>query len=113
MQYLILELSSYIRIPHPKSDTCHPQHLPRHGSAEQVMVATSWHSHHSSFRYCGEVDNCIQIYFSSLILNYSPPNLQSLCIYSLTNTEAGQAVINIMGIGVDAINVVMASQAGR
>ncbi|XP_040261568.1 nucleoporin NUP188 isoform X1 [Bufo bufo] len=39
-------------------------------------------------------------------------NLQSLCIFSLTNTEAGQAVINIMGIGVDAINVVMASQAG-
>ncbi|XP_075180884.1 nucleoporin NUP188 [Anomaloglossus baeobatrachus] len=42
----------------------------------------------------------------------SPPNLQSLCIFSLTNTEAGQAVINIMGIGVDTINVVMASQAG-
>ncbi|XP_056394145.1 nucleoporin NUP188 isoform X2 [Hyla sarda] len=42
----------------------------------------------------------------------SSPNLQSLCIFSLTNTEAGQAVINIMGIGVDTINVVMASQAG-
>ncbi|XP_071980441.1 nucleoporin NUP188 isoform X1 [Engystomops pustulosus] len=42
----------------------------------------------------------------------SPLNLQNLCIFSLTNTEAGQAVINIMGIGVDRINVVMASQAG-
>ncbi|XP_063288705.1 nucleoporin NUP188 isoform X2 [Pelobates fuscus] len=42
----------------------------------------------------------------------SAPNLQSLCIFSLTNTEAGQAVINIMGIGVDTINTVMMSQAG-
>ncbi|KAM8934282.1 nucleoporin NUP188 [Pelodytes ibericus] len=38
------------------------------------------------------------------------PNLQSLCTFSLTNTEAGQAVINIMGIGVDAINMVMMTQ---
>uniref|UniRef100_A0A8C5R3P6 Nucleoporin NUP188 n=1 Tax=Leptobrachium leishanense TaxID=445787 RepID=A0A8C5R3P6_9ANUR len=42
----------------------------------------------------------------------SSPNLQSVCIFSLTNTEAGQAVINIMGIGVDTINMVMMSQAG-
>ncbi|XP_075041132.1 nucleoporin NUP188 isoform X1 [Mixophyes fleayi] len=42
----------------------------------------------------------------------SSPNLQTLCIFSLTNTEAGQAVINIMGIGVDIVNMVMASQAG-
>ncbi|XP_072287840.1 nucleoporin NUP188 isoform X3 [Pyxicephalus adspersus] len=39
-------------------------------------------------------------------------NLQTLCIYTLTNTEAGQAIINIMGIGVDMINLVMASQFG-
>ncbi|KAE8583088.1 hypothetical protein XENTR_v10020421 [Xenopus tropicalis] len=54
------------------------------------------------------------------ILNLSPeeeeststPNLQSLCIFSLTNTEAGQAVINIMGVGVDTLNAVMLTQAG-
>uniref|UniRef100_A0A8C4UZZ9 Nucleoporin NUP188 n=1 Tax=Falco tinnunculus TaxID=100819 RepID=A0A8C4UZZ9_FALTI len=39
------------------------------------------------------------------------PSLQSLCIFSLANTEAGQAVINIMGIGVDTIDMVMASQS--
>ncbi|KAM4663713.1 nucleoporin NUP188 isoform 2-T2 [Discoglossus pictus] len=58
--------------------------------------------------------------FIHAILNLSPeiephgstPSLQSLCIFSLTNTEAGQAVINIMGIGVDTINMVMASQSG-
>ncbi|KAF3849399.1 hypothetical protein F7725_015896 [Dissostichus mawsoni] len=33
------------------------------------------------------------------------PTLQSLCIYSLANTEAGQAVVNIMGVGVDTIDV--------
>ncbi|XP_038600945.1 nucleoporin NUP188 [Tachyglossus aculeatus] len=38
------------------------------------------------------------------------PSLQSLCICSLANTEAGQAVINIMGIGVDTIDMVMAAQ---
>lgn len=41
------------------------------------------------------------------------PSLQALCIFSLANTEAGQAVINIMGIGVDTIDVVMATQSGR
>ncbi|XP_062815966.1 nucleoporin NUP188 isoform X1 [Anolis carolinensis] len=55
------------------------------------------------------------------ILNLSPemdqqsssaPSLQALCIFSLANTEAGQAVINIMGIGVDAIDSVMAAQGG-
>ncbi|XP_035246168.1 nucleoporin NUP188 homolog [Anguilla anguilla] len=52
------------------------------------------------------------------ILNLSPegesqgstPSLQSLCIYSLANTDAGQAVVNIMGIGVDTIDVVLAAQ---
>lgn len=43
----------------------------------------------------------------------SAPSLQSLCVFSLANTEAGQAVINIMGIGVDTIDLVMASQPGR
>lgn len=43
----------------------------------------------------------------------SAPSLQSLCIFSLANTEAGQAVINIMGIGVDTIDMVMASQPSR
>uniref|UniRef100_A0A8C4IDR4 Nucleoporin NUP188 n=1 Tax=Dicentrarchus labrax TaxID=13489 RepID=A0A8C4IDR4_DICLA len=38
------------------------------------------------------------------------PTLQSLCIYSLANTEAGQAVVNIMGVGVDTIDVVLAAQ---
>uniref|UniRef100_A0A671QAT7 Nucleoporin NUP188 n=1 Tax=Sinocyclocheilus anshuiensis TaxID=1608454 RepID=A0A671QAT7_9TELE len=40
----------------------------------------------------------------------SAPSLQSLCIYSLANTEAGQAVVNIMGVGVDTINMVLAAQ---
>ncbi|KAK2497124.1 hypothetical protein MC885_021062 [Smutsia gigantea] len=39
-----------------------------------------------------------------------PPSLQSLCICSLAYTEAGQTVINIMGIGVDTIDMVMAAQ---
>lgn len=39
------------------------------------------------------------------------PSLQALCIFSLANTEAGQAVINIMGIGVDTIDMVMATQS--
>ncbi|KAB1279611.1 Nucleoporin NUP188-like protein [Camelus dromedarius] len=38
------------------------------------------------------------------------PSLQSLCICSLAYTEAGQTVINIMGIGVDTIDMVMAAQ---
>ncbi|MEQ2197398.1 hypothetical protein XENOCAPTIV_028818, partial [Xenoophorus captivus] len=40
----------------------------------------------------------------------STPTLQSLCIYSLANTEAGQAVVNIMAVGVDTIDVVLAAQ---
>ncbi|XP_056301937.1 nucleoporin NUP188 isoform X2 [Danio aesculapii] len=40
----------------------------------------------------------------------SAPSLQSLCIYSLANTEAGQAVVNIMSVGVDTINMVLAAQ---
>ncbi|TRY95067.1 hypothetical protein DNTS_004696 [Danionella cerebrum] len=40
----------------------------------------------------------------------SAPSLQSLCIYSLANTEAGQAVVNIMAVGVDTINMVLAAQ---
>lgn len=43
----------------------------------------------------------------------SAPSLQSLCIYSLANTEAGQAVVNIMGVGVDTINMVLAAQPSR
>lgn len=43
----------------------------------------------------------------------STPSLQSLCIYSLANTEAGQAVVNIMGVGVDTINTVLAAQPSR
>ncbi|KAG8447953.1 hypothetical protein GDO86_015165 [Hymenochirus boettgeri] len=42
----------------------------------------------------------------------SGTSLHSLCIFSLTNTEAGQAVINIMGIGVDTLNAVLVSQPG-
>uniref|UniRef100_A0A452SQ37 Nucleoporin 188 n=1 Tax=Ursus americanus TaxID=9643 RepID=A0A452SQ37_URSAM len=38
------------------------------------------------------------------------PSLQSLCICSLAYTEAGQTVINIMGVGVDTIDMVMAAQ---
>jgi nuclear pore complex protein Nup188 len=43
----------------------------------------------------------------------STPTLQSLCIYSLANTEAGQAVVNIMGVGVDTIDMVLAAQPSR
>uniref|UniRef100_A0A8C3A4U5 Nucleoporin NUP188 n=1 Tax=Cyclopterus lumpus TaxID=8103 RepID=A0A8C3A4U5_CYCLU len=42
------------------------------------------------------------------LMNYFTPSLQSLCIYSLANTEAGQAVVNIMGVGVDTIDMVLA-----
>ncbi|KAB0407114.1 hypothetical protein E2I00_004270, partial [Balaenoptera physalus] len=38
------------------------------------------------------------------------PSLQSLCICSLAYTEAGQTVVNVMGIGVDTIDMVMAAQ---
>ncbi|XP_061555304.1 nucleoporin NUP188 [Phycodurus eques] len=61
---------------------------------------------------------CLILELIHAILNLSPdgedqgsmPTLQSLCIYSLTNTEAGQAVVNIMGVGVDKIDVVLAAQ---
>uniref|UniRef100_A0A8C5DWN5 Nucleoporin NUP188 n=1 Tax=Gouania willdenowi TaxID=441366 RepID=A0A8C5DWN5_GOUWI len=61
---------------------------------------------------------CLILELIHAILNLSPegedqsstPTLQSLCIYSLANTEAGQAVVNIMGIGVDTIDVVLAAQ---
>ncbi|KAF4077015.1 hypothetical protein AMELA_G00203210 [Ameiurus melas] len=61
---------------------------------------------------------CLILELVHAILNLSPegesqgstPSLQSLCIYSLANTEAGQAVVNIMGVGVDTINSVLAAQ---
>ncbi|XP_030624883.1 nucleoporin NUP188 homolog [Chanos chanos] len=61
---------------------------------------------------------CLILELVHAILNLSPegesqgsaPSLQSLCIYSLANTEAGQAVVNIMGVGVDTIDMVLAAQ---
>ncbi|KAK6481024.1 nucleoporin NUP188-like protein [Huso huso] len=59
---------------------------------------------------------CLILELIHAILNLNPEgegsalSLQSLCIYSLANTEAGQAVVNIMGVGVDTIDVVMAAQ---
>ncbi|CAL1567722.1 unnamed protein product [Knipowitschia caucasica] len=61
---------------------------------------------------------CLILELIHAILNLSPegesqgstPSLQSLCIYSLANTEAGQAIVNIMGVGVDTIDVVLAAQ---
>ncbi|XP_041706361.1 nucleoporin NUP188-like [Coregonus clupeaformis] len=61
---------------------------------------------------------CLILELVHAILNLSPegeassstPTLQSLCIYSLANTEAGQAVVNIIGVGVDTIDVVLAAQ---
>uniref|UniRef100_A0A673LC59 Nucleoporin NUP188 n=1 Tax=Sinocyclocheilus rhinocerous TaxID=307959 RepID=A0A673LC59_9TELE len=57
---------------------------------------------------------CLILELVHAILNLSQegdaPSLQSLCIYSLANTEAGQAVVNIMGVGVDTINMVLAAQ---
>uniref|UniRef100_A0A4W3IUI1 Nucleoporin NUP188 n=1 Tax=Callorhinchus milii TaxID=7868 RepID=A0A4W3IUI1_CALMI len=60
---------------------------------------------------------CLILELIHAILNLSPegvssPSLQSLCIHSLANTEAGQAVINIMAIGVDTIDMVMAAHGG-
>ncbi|XP_076014771.1 nucleoporin NUP188 [Genypterus blacodes] len=60
---------------------------------------------------------CLILELIHAILNLSPegenqgstPTLQSLCIYSLANTEAGQAVVNIMGVGVDTIDIVLAA----
>ncbi|XP_069743045.1 LOW QUALITY PROTEIN: nucleoporin NUP188 [Narcine bancroftii] len=40
----------------------------------------------------------------------SPLDLQTICTYCLANTEAGQAIVNIMAIGVDTIDTVMAAQ---
>ena len=51
--------------------------------------------------------------FSCSLPCSSTPTLQSLCIYSLANTEAGQAVVNIMGVGVDTIDMVIAAQPSR
>ncbi|GAA6091744.1 nucleoporin NUP188 isoform X1 [Tachysurus ichikawai] len=64
---------------------------------------------------------CLILELVHAILNLCPegesqgstPSLQSLCIYSLANTEAGQAVVNIMGVGVDTINTVLAAQPSR
>lgn len=53
------------------------------------------------------------LFVSSFPPSCSTPSLQSLCIYSLANTEAGQAVVNIMGVGVDTIDVVLAAQPSR
>uniref|UniRef100_A0A3B3ZM43 Nucleoporin NUP188 n=1 Tax=Periophthalmus magnuspinnatus TaxID=409849 RepID=A0A3B3ZM43_9GOBI len=61
---------------------------------------------------------CLILELIHAILNLSPegespgstPTLQTLCIYSLANTEAGQAIVNIMGVGVDTIDVVLAAQ---
>uniref|UniRef100_A0A3Q1IBP7 Nucleoporin NUP188 n=1 Tax=Anabas testudineus TaxID=64144 RepID=A0A3Q1IBP7_ANATE len=61
---------------------------------------------------------CLILELIHAILNLSPegedqgstPTLQSLCIYSLANTEAGQAVVNIMAVGVNTIDVVLAAQ---
>lgn len=49
----------------------------------------------------------------AVVSGSNAPSLQSLCVFSLANTEAGQAVINIMSIGVDTIDMVMASQSSR
>ncbi|XP_072841248.2 nucleoporin NUP188 [Pogona vitticeps] len=62
---------------------------------------------------------CLILHLIHAILNLCPemdpgtsaPTLQSLCIFSLANTEAGQAVISIMGIGVDTIDMVVAMQS--
>uniref|UniRef100_A0A671PZM7 Nucleoporin NUP188 n=1 Tax=Sinocyclocheilus anshuiensis TaxID=1608454 RepID=A0A671PZM7_9TELE len=57
---------------------------------------------------------CLILELVHAILNLSQegdaPSLQSLSIYSLANTEAGQAVVNIMGVGVDTINMVLTAQ---
>ncbi|KAL4690048.1 hypothetical protein H8959_012839 [Pygathrix nigripes] len=55
---------------------------------------------HAILNLCHETD----------LQNSHTPSLQSLCICSLAYTEAGQTVINIMGIGVDTIDMVMAAQ---
>uniref|UniRef100_A0A8D3DQQ1 Nucleoporin NUP188 n=1 Tax=Scophthalmus maximus TaxID=52904 RepID=A0A8D3DQQ1_SCOMX len=56
------------------------------------------------------VDRLFSLSLSLSLSRCSTPTLQSLCIYSLANTEAGQAVVNIMGVGVDTIDVVLAAQ---
>ncbi|XP_028664901.1 nucleoporin NUP188 [Erpetoichthys calabaricus] len=60
---------------------------------------------------------CLILELIHAILNLSPDgetqgsnlSLQSLCVYSLANTEAGQAVVSIVGVGVDVIDMVMAA----
>ncbi|XP_053329838.1 nucleoporin NUP188 isoform X2 [Spea bombifrons] len=49
---------------------------------------------------------------SDLVADTSNPSLQSVCVYGLLNTEARQAVINVMGTGVDTINGAIFSRAG-
>ncbi|XP_067825897.1 nucleoporin NUP188 isoform X4 [Heptranchias perlo] len=61
---------------------------------------------------------CLILELIYAILNLNPaeesqcssPSLQSLCTHCLANTEAGQAIINIMAIGVDTIDTLMAAQ---
>lgn len=63
---------------------------------------------------CGKILQVLLVICPVLFVSHSnAPSLQSLCIFSLANTEAGQAVINIMGIGVDTIDMVMTSQCNR
>uniref|UniRef100_UPI00398F6726 nucleoporin NUP188 n=1 Tax=Pristiophorus japonicus TaxID=55135 RepID=UPI00398F6726 len=61
---------------------------------------------------------CLILELIYTILNLNPTeesqgsshSLQTLCTHCLANTEAGQAIINIMAIGVDTIDAVMAAQ---
>lgn len=71
------------------------------------MVVSKWWGGSTGRDLNGGVLNVVFLSHSNV------PSLQSLCIFSLANTEAGQAVINIMGIGVDTIDMVMASQSSR
>ncbi|XP_061460511.1 nucleoporin NUP188 isoform X2 [Rhineura floridana] len=80
----------------------------------------NYHKWRYNSRGVRERIGCLILQLIHAILNLCPemdphssnaPSLQSLCIFSLANTEAGQAVINIMGIGVDTIDMVMASQS--
>ncbi|KAL4825528.1 hypothetical protein H8958_003417 [Nasalis larvatus] len=68
-------------------------HHPRQGCLILELI-------HAILNLCHETD----------LQNSHTPSLQSLCICSLAYTEAGQTVINIMGIGVDTIDMVMAAQ---
>ncbi|XP_056146762.1 nucleoporin NUP188 [Lampris incognitus] len=78
----------------------------------------TYHKWHYNTYVVRERIGCLILELVHAILNLSPegedhdstPTLQSLCIYCLANTEAGQAVVNIMGVGVDTIDVVLAAQ---